>query len=68
MASSCVRGGSSWILRKISSLKELCDVGTGCPGSGEVTVPGGVKTCVNVVLWYIVELAFPSLNDSMILC
>jgi len=31
-ASSCVRGGSDWILGKISSLQECSGVGPGCPG------------------------------------
>jgi len=32
MASSCARGGSDWILWKISSLKEWLGAGMGCPG------------------------------------
>jgi len=32
MASGCIRGGSGWILGKISSLKEQSGVGPGCPG------------------------------------
>jgi len=32
MASSCIRGGSDWILGKISLLKEWLGVGPGCPG------------------------------------
>jgi len=31
MASSCTRGGSGWILRKISSLTVEMSIGTGCP-------------------------------------
>ena len=31
MASSCIRGGSNWILGKISLLKEWSGIGTGCP-------------------------------------
>ena len=31
-ASSCARGGLDWILGKISSLKGLSSIGTGCPG------------------------------------
>ena len=46
MASSCARGGSFWILGKISLLKEWSGIGTGCPGKWWVTIPGGVqKTC-----------------------
>ena len=36
MVSSSARGGSSWILRNISSQNELSGIGTGCPGVGEV--------------------------------
>jgi len=32
MASSCVRGGSDWIFRKMSLLNEWSGTGTGCPG------------------------------------
>jgi len=32
MASSCIRGGSDWILAKISLLKEWSGIGTGCQG------------------------------------
>jgi len=32
MALSCARGGLDWVLGKISSLKELPSIGTGCPG------------------------------------
>jgi len=32
MASGCVRGGSDWILGKISLLKEWSGIGTGCSG------------------------------------
>ena len=32
MALSCARGGSGWILGRISSLKEWSSAGTGCPG------------------------------------
>jgi len=32
MASRCTRGGSDWILGKMSSLKEWSDTGPGCPG------------------------------------
>ena len=32
MASSCIRGGSGWILGRISSLKDWWGIGTGCPG------------------------------------
>jgi len=31
MASSCIRGGSDWILGKIFLLKEWSDIGIGCP-------------------------------------
>jgi len=31
MASSCIRGGSDWLLGKISSPKGLSSTGTGCP-------------------------------------
>jgi len=31
MASNCARGGSGWILGKISSLKEESGAGMGCP-------------------------------------
>jgi len=30
-ASSCIRGGSDWILGKISLLNEWSGIGTGCP-------------------------------------
>ena len=44
MASGCVRGSLDWVLAYL--LKEWPDIGTGCPGSGGVTIPGGVqKTC-----------------------
>ena len=46
MASICTRGGSGWILGKTSSLKEWWCIGTECPGSSGVTIPGGVQeTC-----------------------
>jgi len=32
MASSCTRGGSDWILGKISLLQEWSGIGPGCPG------------------------------------
>jgi len=41
--SSCVRGGSGWILGTIYSLKEWSNIGM---GSGRVIIPGGVQeTC-----------------------
>ena len=79
MASSCVRGGSVWILGKISLLKEWSGLGPGCPGSG-VPIPGGVqKTCRcgtwgyglagTVVLGWWLDLVileiFPNLNDPV---
>lgn len=36
-------GSSGWILGESHSLKELKCTRTGCPGSGGVAVPGGVK-------------------------
>jgi len=42
MASHCTRGGSGWLLGNISSQKEWSGRGMGCPGSGGVTIPGGV--------------------------
>jgi len=35
-----------WKLGKISFLKEWSGIGTGCPGGGEVTIPGGVQNHV----------------------
>jgi len=32
VALSCIRGGSDWILGKISLLREWSGIGTGCPG------------------------------------
>ena len=32
IASNCIRGGSDWILGKISLLREWSGIGTGCPG------------------------------------
>jgi len=32
MASSCNREGLNWVLGKITLLKELWSIGTGCPG------------------------------------
>jgi len=32
VASSCIRGGSDWILGKMSLLKECSGIGPGCPG------------------------------------
>ena len=46
MASSCIRGGSDWILRKISLLKECQALEQAARGGGGVTMPGGVsKKC-----------------------
>jgi len=42
MALSCSWGGSGWLLGKTYSLKECPGAGTGCSGSGGVTVPGDV--------------------------
>jgi len=42
MALSCARGGSGWILAKISSPIELYCSGTAAQGGGGVTVHGGV--------------------------
>jgi len=42
MASSCARGGSGWMLGKISSQKEQCCSGTAAQRGGGVTIPGGV--------------------------
>ena len=36
---------SSWILGKISSLKEWPSIGIGCPGSGRVIIPGELRGC-----------------------
>jgi len=81
MASSCVRGGSDWILGKISLLKEWSGIGPGCPGQQWGPHPGGVRrTCRcgtlgrglagMVVLGGCLDLmileVFPNLNDSMI--
>ena len=41
-ASTCARGGSGWILGKISSPKVQWCIGTAAQGGGGVTVPGGV--------------------------
>ncbi|KAK4829242.1 hypothetical protein QYF61_002507 [Mycteria americana] len=32
MASGCAKGGLNWLSGKISSLKGLSSIGTGCPG------------------------------------
>jgi len=48
MASVCIRGGLDWILRKISLLKEWSGIGTGCQGSGGVTIPGGVQKNMSI--------------------
>mgnify|MGYP001859720434 CR=1 FL=1 len=42
MVSSCSRGDSGWMLGKTSP-KECSGTGTGCPGSGGDTAPGGVQ-------------------------
>jgi len=43
MASSCTRGGSGWILGKISSQKEWQCTGKGCPGRWWSHCPGNVE-------------------------
>ena len=43
MASGCTRGGSGWMLGKISLPKEWWCSGTAAQGGGGVTVPGGVQ-------------------------
>ena len=43
VASSCTRGGSGWILGRISSQKEWWCTGTHCLGRCGVTDPGGVE-------------------------
>jgi len=46
MTSSCVRGGSDWILGEISLLEEWPIVETGCPGQWWSPHPWrGSKTC-----------------------
>ena len=51
MASSCVRGGLDWILRKVSSLKEWSSTETGCPGAVVESPSLEVfKKCVDVAL------------------
>jgi len=39
LASSCARGGLDWILVKISSLKGLSSIGTGCSGKWQSQLP-----------------------------
>ena len=48
MALSCTRGGSSWILGKISSPKE--QLTQTAQGGGAVIIPGVFKKRVGVVL------------------
>lgn len=43
MASSCTRGGSGWMLGKISFPKSGEVLEWAVQGSGEVTIPGGVQ-------------------------
>jgi len=50
IASSCARGGSVWILLKISSLKKCQCVGIGCPGRWLTHHP--LKCSRNVQIWY----------------
>jgi len=42
-ASSWARGGSGWMLGKISSAKEWSGAGMAAQGGGGVTIPGGVQ-------------------------
>ena len=49
IASSCVRGGSGWILGNIHSQSEEA-VAQAAQGGGGVTVPGGVQVRVDVGL------------------
>lgn len=44
-ASSCTRGGSGWILGKLSSQKGQPDFGTDCPDSGGAIIPGVFEKC-----------------------
>jgi len=81
MASSCTREGSSWVLGKISSPQEWSSIGTGCPGSGGVTIPGvvqewwrcGTEGCGQWAWWdglgldLVILEVFSSFNDSVIL-
>lgn len=50
MASSYTRGGIGWILGKMSSLGRLPIIGTGCSGSGGITIPEGWCRYVDVTL------------------
>jgi len=43
MASSYVRGGFDGILGKMFLMEEWSGIGTGCPGSGGVTITGRVQ-------------------------
>lgn len=49
MASGCTRGDIGQILGKLSSQKDLSNIGTGCPGSAGVTVPGSIQKVFDVV-------------------
>lgn len=40
--SSCARGDLDCMLTKFYSLKGLSGIGTGCPGSVWVPIPGGI--------------------------
>jgi len=50
MASSCIRGGSDWILGKISSLQEWSGIGPGCPG--QWWSPHPWRGSKNVWMWH----------------
>jgi len=50
MASSCAREGSSWILGKVSSLKEWWCIGMGCPGRWWSHCPW--RCSRNVWMWH----------------
>jgi len=78
MASSCVRGGSGWILGKMSFLQELAQA---AQGSGGVPIPGGVQTPCGCGPWgqgsagmvglgwwldLMISEVFSNLSDSMI--
>ena len=43
MASSCTRGGSGWMLGKISSPKSDAVLEQAAQGGGRVTIPGGFQ-------------------------
>ena len=50
MTLSCTRGGSGWILGKKILRKSGKTLEHAAQGGGGVTVPGGVKKCVDVAL------------------